>query len=159
MEDIGGIIFYIIAAVIGIITSVGSKKKKAAKAAAEKARIDKEVYGDPFETREDPMVAEETPVNFETIFEEDIFDNYKTDYEPVEEESPKIFNPVMEGQYENPLAAEHKNEGIGVTEADPFNESEREIVENEIGRDEKILEEFDLKKAVIYSEILKRKYY
>ena len=167
MEDIGGIIFYIIAAVIGIATQVGKKKRKAAKAASNKIVFDKDV--------ESEMILEKEESVFQPIREEMLGDDYwaeevKDDFVVSEDADPVKFldfNNKKEGNYAQPLAEKFSKEGFSsitpVTEA-PYVVSEYsydqiEIKDDEIGNQRRIISEFSLEKAIIYSEILKRKYY
>ena len=165
MDDIGGIIFYIIAAIIGIITTVGKNKKK--REAAGKPppviseTIDKEVFGEDF----DRPVRREV-FSPETILEEIFSEKPEPvvpgySFEP-QEPVKQVFDPVMEGDYQEPMAGEFINEGESVTEM--MAETDIEEVTDEIAAfalDQQVEteEEFDLRKAVIYSEILNRKYY
>ena len=69
------------------------------------------------------------------------------------------FDINKEGEYWEPMARQVSDEGLSVSASmNSDYVEEGEIKKNEIGSEQKILSEFDLKKAVIYSEILKRKY-
>lgn len=167
MEDIGGIIFYIIAAVIGIASQIGKKKRKAAKAASASAVFDTEV--------EPEIIREKEESIFQTIPEEMLGNDYWTEevkddlgtIKDIEPEKTLKFNHKMEGSYSQPVAEKFSKEGISgishVAEA-PYVMSKHsynldEIKEGEIGNRRRIISEFNLRKAIIYSEILNRKYY
>ena len=163
MEDIGGIIFYIIAAIIGIVTTVGKKKRDAAKMPppVNSETIDKEVFGEGFE---DPVfeeiIAEQTfepsPVFIEGGGSIEGGNNPAGAYSWSDE-----FDFSIEGEGVETMADQFISEGISAFS--PLDENiEGEIIDEiALGEDtsEEMFEEFDLRKAVIYSEILNRKYY
>ncbi|MEE4117166.1 MAG: hypothetical protein V2I37_13415 [Marinilabiliaceae bacterium] len=155
MDDIGGIIFYIIAAVIGIIATVGNKKKAAGKQA--KTRTIEEVYDELFKTEQSGGQVV-TDGDFEEGFEDmDMMPESRP--EAVRANQKLEFDINKEGEYWEPMARQVSDEGLSVSASmNSDYVEEGEIKENEIGSEQKILSEFDLKKAVIYSEILKRKY-
>lgn len=159
-KGIGTIIFYVIAAIIAVISSIKKKKNLP------------EGSGD--------MPTEQ---NKPGGFPDDMFDDvdepvYREEYrdEPV---SPPILIPeysAMEGTYEEPLAPKFSGEGISsldhIETAKRFEELLKEtatsydfeeaehydydtIDDGEITLDE----EFDARKAVIWSEIIRRKEY
>ena len=156
MDDIGGIIFYIIAAAIGIIATVGNKKKSAAQKT--KTKTIEEVYNDLFDVKE-PDSQAVIDADFEDDFEES---------EAVPESEPATiignqsfeFNITKEGNYSEPMAQQFINEGVSTTGTMESNiPGSDEIKNSEIRTEQKPRWKFDLKRAVIYSEILKRKYY
>jgi len=151
MDDIGGILFYIIAAVIGIITTVGKKKRQKAKSAVITSTIEEEVFDDSFD-----RVKETT---YKTIPEDKFEDDFWTDN--LEKNDHSAFDQVEEGSYNEPMAEQFSSEGSStLTELREDKKVEDDITEMEgDSKKSKILKDFDLKKAVVFSEILKRKYY
>lgn len=167
MDDIGGIIFYIIAAVIGIATQVGKKKRKAAKAASASTVFEEEI--------EPEIILEKGQNIFQTIPEEMLGNDYwaeefkddldiDKDVAPV---NPLKFNQNMEGNHAQSVAEKFSKEEVStishVAEApfvvSEFSYNKNEIQDSEIGNQRRIISEFSLEKAIIYSEIIKRKYY
>lgn len=161
MDDIGGIIFYVIAAIIGIITTVRNKKKKADKPSVVSETINKEVFTDSFE-EEETMVYQPIP---EGEFENDFWSEL-TAKEPIIE-APKSeakdysFDNTMEGMFEEPMAEQFKAEGrTGVLDVSDKDDSiEEEIAKDDLTKLDQTLKDFDLRKAIIYSEVINRKYY
>lgn len=142
MEDIGDILFYIIAAVIGLVTTLGRKKKKPA--------------GTPL-----PAKDEETG-DIEYLDEEqeyDIDEEPFTDQERVISYEPTYqysFDHGNEGDFIEPIA--EKLESLEKSQISEEEILKEEIVDN-IEEEEDIISYFDLRQAVIYSEILKRNDY
>ncbi len=157
MEDIGSLIFYVILAIIAIAGSVRSSNKKK-KASAGKAFPPKPATTVRSESR---PAAQPQP---------------RPQYKPIE--------PLNEGGYEEPLAAQFAGEGSSATTMAEAFASEgvsaladltqqdfvhTEISDSEIGDapeydynaaiPDDLFDGFDLRKAVIYSALLDRKEY
>jgi hypothetical protein len=155
MEDIGDILFYIIAAVIGLVTTLGRKKRK--DAAKKSTSVPETVDNQQYSADELP----ETPEIDYQVKEEDFWANDEISG-PIEEEvkdPEKVFYSYAEreGSYTEPMAEQFVDEGksqLDIEEDDPEDELIGELDE---GSD--LISDFDLEKAVIYSEILARKYY
>jgi len=144
MEDIGDILFYIIAAVIGLVTTLGRKKKK--KPAGAPAPVEYEEAGD----MDYPDEEQEYDIDDDPFTEQERVISYEPTYQ-------YSFDPENEGGFIEPIAEEREN-----AEKSPISEKE-EIVEKEVAdkieEEDDLLSDFDLRKAVIYSEILKRNDY
>mgnify|MGYP006282660199 CR=1 FL=1 len=164
MEDIGDILFYVIAAVIGIAGAISNKKKK--KAEQERARQAQEEVAEVEE--EESFYSDEMARGAETQYEMIGEDDLQTsgsglgdtlDETPGRE--PVYMEPEKEDFYEQPIAEDFVHEGASVTDLS--------ITRTELGTDSEIpleedkswaaslADEFDLPKAIVYSEILKRK--
>ncbi|MCD4768871.1 MAG: hypothetical protein K8R35_01725 [Bacteroidales bacterium] len=164
MEDIGGIIFYIIAAIIGIIGLMNKKKKN--QASAKKVVI-------PSQTGDEDLI-------FENIDEEEpvgnVFAMSGINYNEASADSDKtgarlVMDASYEGNYREPMADDFAGEGVSAIEhkdadSEELNEEESEnktdpyhnlIEEQSVAAE--IAADFDLPKAIVYSEILKRKDY
>ncbi|MDX9928371.1 MAG: hypothetical protein RBS37_00785 [Bacteroidales bacterium] len=171
MEDergFGNILFYIIAAIIAIISSVRSKKKQQATLPGD---------GYPGDTAD-------------TDFPEEIFGEEQTDtlpgtFLPGEGAPPSDYSyetfpeskGVDEGSYEEPLAAQFAREGVSALDAVETARRYEELIRSASTFDsimdadaeeeqnagfyvlDNLQEEFEPIKAVIYSEILNRKEY
>ena len=161
MDDIGGILFYIIAAVIGIVTTVNKKKKKAAKPSVYSETIDKEVFSDSIE-EEETTVYQPIPVG---EFENDFWSEIKGDEPPIEDFKHKVneysFDKNMEGNYKEPMAEQFSSEGQASVSGqfDQDDIAEEQITKDDLTQVDQTLKDFDITKAIIYSEILNRKYY
>lgn len=155
MEDFGDILFYIIAAVIGLATTLGRKKKKpvAIPVPAEDEALDNQV---------ESMVVDEELSELEFQVEDEYFLNegapsiregaiaYKPD---------KIFSfdSELEGSYEEPMAEQFNKEGESQLAREEVIKENEVVDEKKEDRD--IIPDFDLREAVIFSEILKRNDY
>jgi len=151
MEDIGDILFYVIAAVIGLVTTLGKKKKK-------KTGMPLPPEAEPADSQDDSMVfydedeAVEYPVGEEDFVIDTIHDKNK-----VSQGQAYDFKPGQEGQSRESTDELYRDEKIsGIAEEEM---SKGEISENDSDETEDIISDFDLKKAVIFSEILDRKDY
>lgn len=161
MEDLGNILFYIIAAIIAIFGALANKKKKAAQKPFPQTDI-------PEQKEEEitfPDIEEKKPATqYEMINPESLnttdsgFEG--TSLQPSVDQRMEM-GAEYEGRYSEPLAEEFAAEGISVTEIS--------ITDSELGTDSEIslhvknswaknlIDEFDLPKAIVYSEILNRK--
>ena len=177
MEDSVGTIFYIIIMVIVLAASILKKKKgKVQKPATVSGTSSDEPHSKPsagqkIESLLSGFLKDQFP---ETAQKEDFPEIYEEEVkEPVIEKHVKPVEPIQvkheEGQsvfaYDDPTTPKietgiYKNLETSKyhIDHDSVHSSvyEDSIEENEIG---KIVEEFDLKKAIIYSEILNPKYF
>jgi len=161
MEDFGNILFYIIAAIIAILGALANKKKKA----AQKPLPQTDVPDQKEEEISFPDIEERKPATqYEMINPESLqtigsgFEG--TSLQSSEDQAIKM-GAEYEGSYSEPMAEEFAAEGISVTDIS--------ITDSELGTDSEIslrdknswaknlIDEFDLPKAIIYSEILNRK--
>lgn len=153
MEDIGDILFYIIAAAIGLITTIGKKKRKD----AAKSRISAPKAVDDQQYSTDELI--EIPESDYQVKEEDFWANDEITG-PIEEEvfvHKEVLSSYAEreGSYTEPMAEQFADEGKSQLDIE---EAEDEPI-GEIDKDSDLISDFDFEKAVIYSEILARKYY
>lgn len=153
MEDIGDILFYIIAAVIGLITTLGRKKRKAAKIPAPAATPDP-MSDDNISTRVDGSEVEYFVNDDDFLVDDLAAEQLIAGSDKPEKEF--VFDSNLEGAYKEPLAEQFVDEGVSELEEEDENmqsDDNKEAEENDI------ISEFDLRRAVIYSEILNRKDY
>lgn len=155
MEDFGDILFYIIAAVIGLATTLGRKKKKP-------AGIPVPAEDEPVDNQVDSIVVNEELSELEYQVEDEYFLN---------EGAPSIregaiaykpdklfsFDPDLEGSYEEPMAKQFNKEGESQLIREEVIKENDLVDEKEEAED--IISDFDLREAVIFSEILKRNDY
>ena len=170
MEDLGDILFYVIAAIIGIIGAIANKKKqKAERAVKKQASTDNPEENYAYARREDAGAEttrpEGTYTRYETIDEEILKTVEATatyDKMPDETDDQRlIMGAEYEGDYTEPMADEFEREGISATD---LSISQSELgTESEINLREEsswageLVEDFELPKAIVYSEILNRK--
>ncbi len=160
-KDFGGIIFYIIAAIIGIVGSVaGKKKKQAASQLPDFESVDEDIPDPSYRRIDDPF--DEARRRMEETIRRMTGEPVEMDYE-------------QEGSYDEPMAAAASSEGVSsitesmvkedrfdelvssmATNRDSENDSLISVDEDSIGSD--IAREFELKKAIIFSEIMKPKF-
>lgn len=184
MEDITGLIIYIILAIIGVLASVYRNKNKkkpviprpleSETVEAEPAETPESTF-DPFaglfeeKVEEEDLVAEMDIKEEEIIIEENINKEETIAGRDIKEEN-SLKNEYSEGEAvfkeTNEVLISDNDSGITSGEI-----SDTEFVESifETEKDESIIseldeyserkEKFDLRKAVIYSEILKRREY
>ena len=169
MEDTGSLIFYIIVGLIAIVSALVRKKKPeegTASPGSPKGKtledVWKEIESEAFGTGEPADLAGETSMA-----------TSRDDIEPSVNEI--VMRPEMEGAYSEPLATSFASEGqidgiasgqMAVTESAI---SDHSVAEADLTRSYEINEnkseayelagEFDIRKAIIFSEILKRKEY
>ncbi|MBM3420893.1 MAG: hypothetical protein FJY11_07145 [Bacteroidetes bacterium] len=172
-RGLGNIVFYIIAAVIAIISSIKGKKKPVPGSPGGGPPPERKGGGFPDDMFED----EESEFPFPPTTREE-----RTAPPPVftaRRKPTQEMVPGREGSYEEPMAAAHSGEGVSAldyietarrfdellreTSTVEYNwsiESEREgMTEAEDKSIELITEDFDGRKAVIYSEVLSRREY
>ncbi|HCC71109.1 MAG TPA: hypothetical protein DEQ09_08175 [Bacteroidales bacterium] len=169
MEDFGDILFYLIAAIIGIGGLIANKKKKKAESSIPKSGIPRqedEIFlpGQ----KENTSYAEIETARARTEYEMIDMDSFKTEgvgYEhdtvkPPQEEAIKM-RAELEGSYSEPLANDFASEGKSVTDitvldSELWNE-DKDQQEEKISWARNLIRDFDLPKAIVYSEILQRK--
>lgn len=154
MEDIGGIIFYILAAIIGIIGVVNRKKKNTT--SAKRVII-------PSQTGEEEAFYEipDTVNQVDSVIEIDDNRDGRIFVEPVEKSSDLVMDASYEGNYSEPMADDFAGEGVSSLkeeEADNKTNAYRQLTKEQSVAAQ-IADDFDLPKAIVYSEILKRKDY
>lgn len=155
MEDIGDILFYIIAAVIGLITTLGKKKRK--NAAKSRSQVPETV--DSQEYSADELI--EIPELDNQVKEEDFWANDEITG-PIEEEvfdHEKVLSTFAEreGSYAEPMAEQIVDKGKSQLKTKEDEPEDEHI--GELDDDYDLISDFDFEKAVVYSEILARKYY
>jgi len=169
MEDIGDILFYLIAAIIGIAGAIANKRKKDAEKKASQS-----VPGGQGEETTFPDLEEEFDIpeaepevagtRYEMIDEESLATRNAgfgdLSFETSEEQALKMA-AEYEGNYSEPMADDFASEGKSVLKTS--------ITDNELGiaseipmsekssRARVLIRDFDLPKAIVYSEILARK--
>lgn len=169
MEDIGDILFYVVAAAIGIIGAIANKKKKNAERNLPQQQVpdmDDEGYSyDMDEETAAPTPGQRQPLTqYETI-EGRLADPLATAYEEkvIKSAGEETFEmaPEYEGEYSEPMADDYAMEGESVTD---ISISKTELGEDgvfslreESSRARRLIEDFDLPSAIIYSEIINRK--
>ena len=169
MEDFGDILFYIIAAVIAIAALIANKKKKTAQRPVPQ-------YGMPDQEREIVIPGREEEINFPGTEERGAATQYEmidqdslqtvdsgfedTRIQPSEDQVLRM-GAEYEGSYSEPLAEEFAMEGISVidesiTQFEMGTKSELSPgKQNSWARN--LVGDFDLAKAIVYSEIMRRK--
>lgn len=169
MEDIGDILFYVVAAAIGIIGAIANKKKKNAERNLPQQQVpdmDDEGYSyDMDEETAAPTPEQRQPLTqYETIDGKSP-DALATAYEDkvIKSAGAGAFEmaPEYEGEYSEPMADEYAIEGESVTD---ISISKTELGEESVispreesSRARRLIEDFDLASAIIYSEIINRK--
>jgi hypothetical protein len=162
MDNIGDILFFVLAALFAIVGAVNRKKKTSAKAPAPK-----NVFDDIEEIltgREAQQRVEYTPV---PVMDETFMD-YEDEDETIDVE-PEVFvmSAEKEGDYKEPMAERFEGEGITTLEVNSFihdDLSADEIAGDHFDDDDTetsisktAAERFDITDAIVFSEILKRK--
>ncbi len=161
MEDFGDIVFYLIAAIIAIFGAIINKKKKSAQRPVPQSGI-------PDKSEEEftfPDIEEEKPATQYEMIDPESLQTKNSELEGVtlqsSEDQAIERGTEYEGRYSEPLAEEFTAEGISVTDIS--------ITDSELGTASEIslhdqnswaknlIDEFDLPKAIVYSEILNRK--
>ena len=161
MEDFGDIIFYLIAAIIAIFGALANKKKKAAQRTVPRSGI-------PDKSEEEitfPDIEEEKPTTQYEMIDPESLQTKNSGLEDITQQSSEDQAIEMgadyKGRYSEPLAEEFAAESISVTDLS--------ITDSEVGTASEIslhdqnswaknlIDEFDLPKAIVYSEILNRK--
>ncbi len=163
-KGIGNIIFYVIAAIIAIVSSI-KKKKNLPEGAGDMPQREKKPGGFP----DDMFDDDEEPV-----YQEEYQEEYRA--EPVRQPIPVPVYSAAEGTYEEPLAPKFSGEGVSSLDhieterrfeellretATIYDTKEAEIYDYDTVDDGEftLVEEFDARKAVIWSEIIARREY
>ena len=160
MEDFGDILFYLVVAIIAIVGAVANKRKNKTGQALP--------HPDHMEQEDDTIFAEPEEMEATTRYEmidEGSFQPQITGPAGAASQSPGDRDFKMgkeaEGNYYEPMAKDFEWEGQSVTDTS--------ITKSEVGTDgvlsspeqdswaNELADEFDLPKAIVYSEILKRK--
>ncbi|MBN1388430.1 MAG: hypothetical protein JW965_08295 [Bacteroidales bacterium] len=170
MEDLGDILFYIIAAVIAIFGAIANKKRKMAQKQVPRSNIPDQVEDTIFDSMEREITfpnsekEERAATQYETI-DQDLFQaaNSGPENSGIQPSVDQVIKmgAEYEGLYSEPLAEEFASEGISVTDVS--------IAQSGLGTESEspvrgysswaknLIEDFDLPKAIVYSEILNRK--
>ena len=184
MEDLTGLIIYIILAIIGILAGIyrnKNKKKSVIRSPLESSPVDakpaesieseydpfavifeekveEEDYGAENEVKEEEFVAEQITDKEELITGQDVKeeDNYNKEYKEgvaVFDETKEVLNSDQDSEItESEIADTELSKDKYVTE-----EEKSIIAEHDESSEKK--ERFNARKAIIYSEILKRREY
>lgn len=169
MEDIGDILFYVIAAAIGIIGAIANKKKRNAERNLPQQGVpdmDEEGYSYEMDEQEGMPVPEArgASTQYEMIdgkSPEAVARGYEEEMVKSGGDSTFKMAPGYEGEYSEPMADEFAMEGESVTD---ISISKTELGEESVispreesSRARRLIEDFDLPSAIIYSEIINRK--
>lgn len=169
MEDIGDILFYVIAAIIGIAGAIANKRKKdAEKRNAQSRPAEQEVDFEFPDLEEETSIPETEPARtgtrYEMIDEELLATRDSgygdTSFQGSEEEAIKMA-AEYEGEYSEPMAEDFASEGksvtsIAITDTELGTASELSLTDRS-SRARVLIRDFDLPKAIVYTEILQRK--
>jgi hypothetical protein len=182
MEDFTGLIIYIILAIIGILAGIYRTKNKQrsalpppAKSSAEEEpggsyeseydpfagifeeKVEEEYLGTENNIEEEELVTEQNADKEELISEQEVTekDTYNKEYE----EGAAVFDKTREVIISDEVS-EIKGSEISDTELtkDIFVTEEEEPITYKYDESSEKKKRFDARKAIIYSEILKRKY-
>jgi hypothetical protein len=156
MENIGDYIYLVVIVVVGLISAL--RKKKAVKVVQPEAESDED---DIFDIEEVEDRSRKYTIEAEDDFWKDVID-VETDIEKVK---PVYFNSESEGTFGEPLAAEFSNEGVSAlniengAESGDITESRGNFAEqlDEESLGGRISRDFNLKEAIVFSEILNRR--
>ncbi|MEE4213886.1 MAG: hypothetical protein V2I34_02400 [Bacteroidales bacterium] len=169
MEDIGDILFYVIAAAIGIIGAIANKKKKNAEKRLPQQGVpgmDDEGYSYEMDEQEGMPFPEArgASTQYEMIDgkpPEAAARGYEEEMVKSGGESTFEMAPEYEGEYSEPMADEYAMEGESVTDISisktELGEESVISLREESSRARRLIEDFDLPSAIIYSEIINRK--
>jgi len=161
MEDLGDILFYIIAAIIAIVGAIANKKRKTAQKTMPQSGI-------PNQREEEitfPDIEEMKPSSQYEMIDPELLKTADSGFEGTtlqsDENQSMEMDAEYEGSYSEPLAEKFAAEGISIT--DVF------ITDSELGKESEklpqdqnswaknLVDKFDLPKAIVYTEILNRK--
>ncbi len=156
MEDSIGTIFYIVLAIIALIITALNKKRKLKATAPAMPKEEKEDF-DPFEAFEQDSMEPATEVSDQTITDTPKAPSVESKLESFIDEGVSVFNKKssVKERFENRFNKEVIKEDK--KEQPPGDSSEFYDVQQEESELDKIIKEFDLKKAIIHSEIINRK--
>lgn len=157
MEDSIGTIFYIVLAVIALIITVLNKKRKQKATTLVTTEGNKEDF-DPFQAFEEDSTEGEVEMPDEMTGTELETPTVQSVLERIMGEDASAFgsDPSMKKQEEMDLKQDLITVDLGKQQEKEWAQAyeARQEAESEIG---KIMDEFDLRKAVIHSEIINRK--
>jgi hypothetical protein len=170
MEDLGNILFYLVLAIVAIIGAVVNKKKKTAQKPAPESNKPYPEEDTIFTRKEEKASFPDIEEKEWAVTEDEMIDPGSlqtansgiedTSIQSSEDQALKM-GAEFEGLYSEPLAEKFASEGISVTDVS--------ITQSELGTESEfsrpgqnswaksLIEDFDLPKAIIYSEILNRK--
>jgi hypothetical protein len=169
MEDLGDILFYVLAAAIGIIGAIANKKKKDAAKNFPKQNIpDMDDDGYNYDMDEEASVPSPERRQASTQYEmidgrspEPAAMSYEEKILKSAGEQTFEMAPEYEGEYSEPMADKYSMEGEAVTDLSISKTElgEQSVISNreERSRARRLIEDFDLPSAIIYSEIINRK--
>ncbi|MEA1886808.1 MAG: hypothetical protein U9N72_06340 [Bacteroidota bacterium] len=167
MEDFGDILFYVIAAVIAIIGAIVNKKKKQAERQMTQPGMPDQEEETDYSDREEEISYPEArgaTTQYQMI-DEDSLETKGTGFKDTafksSEEQALKMGAEYEGDYYEPMAKEFASEGESVTDVS-VSQSELGTGSEMLGEEEnswarKLIDEFNLPEAIVYSEILKPK--
>lgn len=166
-KGIGNIIFYIVAAIIAVISSIKNKKKVPT---GTQPQPSKRPGGFPDDMFDDP---EEVAYGYEEVAEP-----YVTIPEPIAPAVTSVFTPEMEGSYSGSTAEKFSGEGVSaldhVETARRFEElvrqkenvvydiKEADLYDYDLAEVEETaddFDDFDARKAIVWATIIERKEY
>ncbi len=169
-KGIGNIIFYIVAAIIAVISSIKNKKKVPAGPPPGYPQPQNKPGGFPDDMFDEP---EEVPYGYEEVPEP-----YITKPEPKRPAVTPVYTSEFEGNYAEPMAEKYSGEGVSaldhVETARRFEELVRQtetavydikeadlydydsVESDEVGEE---LAEFDARQAIVWATIIERKEY
>jgi hypothetical protein len=171
-RGIGNIIFYIILAIIAIVSSIKGKKKQqpGVPGGAEPSQAGRSYFPDEIFDDEEDSPATERGYWEETGREEPVI--------AASGRKDPAFSQSAEGSYQEPMAAMFANEGISALDHKATTRRFEELLKetpidddfdwnkSEKGNDDEagfnidsLSEEFDARQAIIFSEIINRKEY
>jgi len=173
MEDYGDLIFYLIAAVIGIIGAITNKKKRK----AERGLPQEEDFGprqeeefDYSEAGEEPILTDTERAKATTQYEMIDEDSLVTKGRSIED-TPQFKTSEEEAlerviaykdSYSQKARPEYESQGWDIEDDTPISEIKYDAdavlaKEDESSWAADLADEFDLPRAIVYSEILRRK--
>ena len=174
MEDYGDLIFYLIAAVIGIIGAITNKKKKKAERGMMQQEEEfgprQEEEFDYSETGDEPVLTDadkaEATTQYEMIDEDSLVTKErgiedKPEFKSSEEEALERV-VAYKDSYSQKVRPEYESEGWAIEGDTPISEIKYDAdavlaEEDESSWAADLADEFDLPRAIVYSEILRRK--
>lgn len=169
MEDFGDILFYVIAAIIAIAGAIANKRKKTAQKSVPQSGMPEQKEEITFPDVEEDIrfpgnEVRETTTQYKMI-DQDILQKAESGSEDISSQSfgeqPLRMDAEYEGEYAEPLAQEFASEGvsaidISITQSELGTRDELSVgEENSWARN--LIEDFELPKAIVYSEFLRRK--
>ena len=156
MEDSIGTIFYIVLTVIVLIITFINRKKRQKEAASIPPKEEKDAF-DPFELFEEDSMEPATEASDQRIPPEPRAPSVRSKLGSLIDEGVSAFSeePSREERFKNRTSREMIKDDK--EEQPPRETNEFFVVYQEESELDKIMKEFDLKKAIIHSEIINRK--